>query len=528
MPTRRRPEPSRLQKKTPPFAIIDVGSNSVRLVVYQLIGAFPISLFNESVSCRLGRGLAKTGRLHPAGVELAVINIRRFFAMARAMGVTRIEAVGTAAVREAADAPAFLRRIRHDIGLSIRVLSGDEEAEASARGVLAGIYDARGLAADMGGASMEIAAVTGAGVGRRITLPLGPLRALEAGGGPGGLRALDRRLAETLSAVAWLETGNGRDLYLVGGAWRALARAHMHLTGYPVKMVHYLSLSRADAIAAADTILRVDPTLLAAIPRMSRKRIDTMPYAALAVRQLVRHAAPEQVVFSTYGLREGWVFGDFAPNRPGRDWFLQACRDYSRWAIGASLPGEDLAAWIEPVTAHLPAAMRRLVLGACFLSNLGWADHPEDRAYHVLSRCLRLAVPGIDHRSRAFIALAAYRRYGGNLDDDRIRKFDPLLTRDEKLRAILIGTALRLAYALTGGNAEMLAATSLSRRGDILRLSLARKAEALVGDGVTRRFGDLVEALGGTGEIVTGGHARKSVTKSRGSSRGAGRKRASA
>jgi exopolyphosphatase/guanosine-5'-triphosphate,3'-diphosphate pyrophosphatase len=345
-----------------------------------------------------------------------------------------------------------------------------------------------------------MAAVADGAVGRRETLPLGPMRL--ASHSPARLRPLERRIAKELDCVGWIDAERGETLYLVGGAWRALARAYMHLTGYPVKVVHYFGLSRTRAMEAADTVLRVDPAILRAVPKMSGKRLETMPYAALTLRQLLRRVGPEEVVFSTYGLREGWVFGDFAPNGPGRDWVLAACRDYRHWAIRASLPAETLAAWAAPMFPTAHHREQRLFLGACHLSNLGWADHPEDRAYHVLSRCLRLAVPGIDHAGRAFIALALYRRYNGDLDDERIAKFDPLLRKEERHRAIVLGSALRLAYALSGGDEEVLAASRLELKGRKLTLELQEQVRPFLGDGVHRRIAELGRSLGVKTQIV--------------------------
>src|SRR3974390_1296295 len=149
-------------------AVIDVGSNSVRLVLYRVEGRSIWTVFNEKILAGLGRHLAFSGRLNPQGVETAIKALHRFRALVDASGPRRIFAVATAAVREAVDGPGFRRRVEAETGLKLRVLSGDEEARLAALGVLAGAPDSSGVVGDLGGSSLELIKLaqgeTGAGL----------------------------------------------------------------------------------------------------------------------------------------------------------------------------------------------------------------------------------------------------------------------------------------------------------------------------------------------------------------------------
>src|SRR3984885_5418141 len=177
------------------IAVIDIGSNSLRLVVFERLNATLLPLLNEKVMCGLGRGIARTGRLNRDGVELAYANLQRFVALARALKVDHLMAIATAAVRGASDGHEFTAEIERQCGIPVRIVDGAEEARLSAAGVLAGIPGADGVVADLGGGSVELVRIDGAGprdrgspaIGDGISLPLGPLRLAELADNPRAL-----------------------------------------------------------------------------------------------------------------------------------------------------------------------------------------------------------------------------------------------------------------------------------------------------------------------------------------------------
>ena len=163
-------------RKLARVGVVDVGSNSVRLVVFDGAARSPAYFYNEKIMCGLGAGMSETGRLHPEGRRRALSALRRFQYLARGMDLPPLTAVATAAVRDAADGPEFCAQVLRESGLHIHVIDGQEEARLSAQGVLLGWPGAYGLICDIGGSSMELAEITQGRVGKRVTSSLGPLK----------------------------------------------------------------------------------------------------------------------------------------------------------------------------------------------------------------------------------------------------------------------------------------------------------------------------------------------------------------
>ncbi len=343
-------------------AVVDLGSNSVRLVVYEGRCRNPVAMFNEKAVLRLGRGLQATGRLNEETVGQAITVMRRYQAVARAMGADPLEVLATAAVRDAANGPEFVRRLApHLPGVPIRILSGSEEGEYSALGVICGIPEADGILAGIGGGSLELVRLQDGQPGRSHTVGLGVIRLAErAGNDPE--RARDIADAD-LSGVGWLKQGEGRDLYLVGGAWRALARVHMSQVGYPLHMVHHYTIGREEARELAGMVAGSGRRALERLPGVPRRRIEDLPYAAVVLRRVLRATSAARVVFSANGLREGWFMQQIPDEVRAEDPLLAAGRDYARWlGRDATLP-PDLIAWTDPLFPRETIEGRRLAGG---------------------------------------------------------------------------------------------------------------------------------------------------------------------
>src|SRR5579863_9688129 len=291
------------------IAVVDVGSNSLRLVVFERFGASLLPLLNEKVMCALGRGIARTGRLNPEGIELAFANLQRFVALARALGVDHLAIIATAAVREASDGRAFAAAAERQCGVPVRIIEGGEEARLSAAGVLAGIREADGVVGDLGGGSVELARVDSGArtpIGPGVSLPLGPLRLAELAD---NRKAVAETIERGIADAPVLPEAAGKTLYLVGGAWRAIARLHMEQTHYPLHIIHEYTIARRPAEGFLDMMAGQSRRSLERITSISRRRLEVVPLAAAILRQLVAAGHPERIVFSAFGLREGYAAG---------------------------------------------------------------------------------------------------------------------------------------------------------------------------------------------------------------------------
>ncbi len=478
------------RRRPKPVGVLDVGSNSIRLVVFEHDGRAPVPIFNEKVLCGLGRGVATTGRLDPAAMADAHRNLARFAEVARAMGVGRMTAVATAAVREAANGREFVDKVRRATGIRLRVLSGEEEARTSALGVLSGNPDADGVMGDLGGASLELVDIAGGKTHAQVTLPLGPLALSELAGGT--LERARAVVAKHLTAVPWLDRLQGRDLYLVGGSWRALARVHMAMTDYPLKVIHAYTLEARAARTFLQRLPRLGKARLKSIPGVAR-RVDALRWAALPLAEVIRLGRPRRLVFSSYGLREGCLFAQLSPGERRRDPMIAHAEELaSRQARFAPNPDEVLA-WVAPI---LPKAFPdRLARAAVLLGDIGWLDHPDYRAEHAFWRILRLPAVAIEHRERALLALTDHVRYHGHIEGDLAASVRRLLAPGDAEAALALGLALRLAYTVAGGDSAVLADIRLAVEGGTLSLSLRGARRALAGDVVRRRLDALATAL---------------------------------
>jgi exopolyphosphatase/guanosine-5'-triphosphate,3'-diphosphate pyrophosphatase len=475
-------------------AVVDLGSNSVRLVVFDGAHRNPMPIFNEKAVLRLGRGLETTRLLNEEGVAQALVVMARYYAVARAMDADPFEVLATAAVRDAQNGPAFVDSLRQIMpGVTMRILSGEQEAALSADGVLCGIPHADGILADIGGGSLELVRLqNGAAYGAR-TLSLGIIRLAERAGGD-LVRA--RAIAETdLATVPWLAEGTGGDLYIVGGAWRALGRIHIAQTGYPLNILHHYTIRREEARDLTAMISSIGRRGLERLPGAPRRRIDDLPIAAVVLRRVLRATGARRVVFSANGLREGWLYRHMSAAEQTLDPLLAAATEYARsLARNIDLP-PALIAWTDALFRSETAAMQRLRHAACWLSDTASHDHPEYRAEQGFARVLRQPGIGLDHHARAFLALVIATRYEAEPDAPFLISAKLLLDTASAATAEALGIALRLAYSLSAGTPDLLAGTTLSVPPGRLVLRLSGSG-AYAGDSVLRRLESLALALG--------------------------------
>lgn len=479
----------------PRCGVVDLGSNSVRLVVYEGQARNPTVIFNEKAVLRLGQGLQQTGLLHAEGVAQALRVMHRYHAIARAMRADPFEVLATAAVRDALNGSDFVADLQARLpGVPIRVLSGIEEAGMSAEGVLCGIPEADGLLADIGGGSLELVRI-GPGIrGPSHTARLGVIRLSERSG-----RDLNRarEIAEAdLRQVPWLAGVAGRDLYLVGGAWRALARMHILRKAHPLQMVHHYTIDSDDARRFVEDVINASRRDLEKMPGSPRRRVDDLPFAAVVLRRLLRVSGARRVVFSASGLREGWFMRLMPPDIRAQDPLMAAAHEMAeRLGRDPAMP-PALMTWTNALFPHETRAERHLREGVCWLSDIGSHDHPEFRAEQAFYRVFRQPGIGLDHPTRAFLALAVATRYEADTDAVFPRAARALLDPVSAARAEVLGGALRLAYTLSAGTPDILAGAALRIQGVRLVLSLHEDSGVFSGEAVIRRLERLARLLG--------------------------------
>ncbi len=484
--------------RTSRVGVIDLGSNSIRLVVYDRLCRAPVPVFNEKVLCGLGRDLARTGRLHPEGVALALTNLERFTRLLEGMHDDRVDVLATAAVRDASDGEAFVAEVERRCRLTVAVISGNEEARLSAMGVLSGSPGADGVMGDLGGGSLEMVGLDQSVITEQVTLPLGPFRLMDVKDGRPKIREV---ILDELGKQTWLTRYQGRTFYPVGGNWRALAKILMAKRKHPVHIIHQYTVPGPDVAQLAGLLGRQGKNSLERIPGVSKRRLETLPYAAMVLEEVLAILKPKNVVFSAFGLREGHLFDILSPEERMADPLIEACLDIAR-RLDRFGKVDRLENWIAPLFAGELPVQHRLRRAACLLSDICWMDHPDYRAEHAFLRTLRLPFAGLSHSERTFLAAALYARYGGTIGDRVTSDPCELLSSEERERAALLGAALRLGHTLSGGAVGVLEHTRLQMTPEAVLLWLPEDEACLGGDVVQRRLNSVANLLGRTGRIV--------------------------
>ena len=488
-----------------PVAVVDIGSNSVRLVVYDGLRRSPSPIFNEKILCGLGRGVATKGKLAEEGIDRAIAALKRFRALARQIGAKHVYAVATAAAREASNGPQFIARAEKALGCDIKVLTGKEEARYAALGVIAGIPGADGVAGDLGGGSLELIDIKDGKLRDGITLPLGPLRLMDLSGG-----SIDRAreiIDETLAKTDILKLLKGRTFYAVGGTWRNLAKLHMAQSHYPLHVLHCYRLTKPQAMSLSGLVAHLSPNSLKEIREVSKSRSDTMPFGALVLERLLHHCQAASVEISVYGVREGLLFSKLPGRKRNSDALLSSCWDFARRYARSPEHELELCDWTDQLfgPGKLPETdeQRRLRYAACLLADIGWRAHPDYRAERSLSMISQAAFVGVDHPGRVFLALTVFYRYDGEGEDgDGLNR---LLDDEAHQRAHLLASIFRLAYILSAAMPGMLPNIAL-KLGDnrTLTLRLPKKLADLAGERVEKRLAGLAAEIGRTGKLVIG------------------------
>ena len=471
-------------------AVIDIGSNSIRLVVYQGAARLPAILFNEKVMAGLGRGLAETGRIEPESLDLAREALARFAWLAREMGA-RTRTVATAAVRDAANGQELIDAANR-VGLTVELLSGEEEAAAAGYGVISGWPQADGIVGDLGGGSLELVRVAGGEILKRVSFPLGVLRlgAIRAK----GKGALDRHVMQALEDAGWAGAGRGLPLFLVGGSWRALARLEMHLSSYPLPVIHGYAMPPETIARLVRAVPQLGKTTLKTIPNLSGARVPTLGDAGALLAALVKRLGSDTTVVSAFGLREGLLYGALPPEIRRLDPLIVAAREEGTRLGRFPEHGDLLHSWIEPLFADEPASLRRLRHAACLLADVGWQANPDFRAERGLEVALHGNWVAIDAHGRALVAQTLFTALGGGISTPA--PLTQLAPWDELRRAMAWGLAIRLGQRLSGGVAAPLERTKLERDNARLLLTAEEGDRAFYGEAVERRHKALATALG--------------------------------
>ncbi|MXN46910.1 exopolyphosphatase [Shinella kummerowiae] len=431
-----------------PVSVVDIGSNSIRLVIYEGMSRSPAMLFNEKVMCGLGKGLAKTGRMDQASVDRALASLHRFKALSKQARASTMFALATAAAREAENGPDFIHQAEMILGQKVRVLTGEEEAYFSALGIISGFHDPDGIVGDLGGGSLELIDVAGGMIGKGITLPLGGIRLSEASGGSAAqARIVARKYLRTANL---LKNGTGRAFYAVGGTWRSIGKLHMEVQNYPLHMMQGYELGFADAMDFLTDIVTAKDPKDPAYAAISKGRRNLLPFGAVAMQETIAIMKPSRVFFSAQGVREGYLYSLLPDREKARDPLLAAASELAILRARSPEHARELAEWTGRMMPLFGVTEtdeeRRYREAACLLADISWRAHPDYRGLQALNLIAHGTFIGITHPGRAFIALTNYYRFEGLNDDAVSSSLAGIATPRLRELAKLVGGLLRIVY----------------------------------------------------------------------------------
>ena len=482
----------------PPVAVIDIGSNSVRLVVYEGLTRSPTPIFNEKVLCGLGREVQSTGLLAPDAVDKALTALRRFRMLCDRIEVPQLFVIATAACRDATNGRAFIADAARVCRTKVELVSGKREAELSALGVVSGFHRPDGIVGDLGGGSLELTDIHGHRVKPGVTFPLGGLALQDISSK--SLKKAEKVVKKALAGAELLDAGAGRTFFAIGGTWRSLARLHMWQTGYPLHVMHGYVIPAREALDFSGLVHRVNPETLSQIEVVADARRPLLAYAALVLEHVVRLARPKDVVISALGVREGVLYSLLDDEERRKDPLIAAAGELNLLRSRSPAHGEELINWTDRFIASSgldeTAEERRLRHAACLLADIGWRAHPDYRGEQSLNIIANAAFVAIDHPGRTFLALAVFFRHVGLIDEELSPRLRELASTRVLDRARVLGAALRVAYLVSASTPGVLPKTPMLVERGRLVLRFENGLKDLAGERVFVRLRQLARLIG--------------------------------
>lgn len=482
-------------------AVIDIGSNSVRFVVYDRLSRTPVTMHNEKTICSIGRNVANTGLLYKEGCDLALTSLARYRLLAERLGVQTRIAVATAAARDALNGPQFVRDAEKAWGAPIRIVDGAEEARLAGQGVLAALPEACGVVGDLGGGSLDMLCLKDGKAGKAASLPFGPLRLSDMA--KGDIDQARRIVAAELAKLTGYWPDGDKTFYAVGGIWRALARVDMEQEGYPLHVLQHYAIPEARAQVLCNLIIRLGRKSLERMTVISKRRAVMLPFGAAVLEGVLQCAHFKEIVVCAGGLREGVIFDRLGPEERAKDPLIEFCADANARLARTPVHADELFHWAMPLFPMETLARRRLRRAATLLSDIGWRRHPDYRAYSCYDDVLNMPYGGTDHRGRAFLATAVFHRYSGYTEVPEHFEATGLLDRADEVLALRIGLAARLAFDLSGTAPGELSHYALKLLPGVLVLQVPADRAMVADEAVQRRLKNLAAAFDCKGEIQT-------------------------
>jgi len=487
-----------------PIAIIDIGSNSVRQVVYEGQTRSPSVLHNEKVLCGLGKGVAKSGSLDEDAIERALTALRRFMLLGKQLNVAETHILATAAAREAENGARFISSVEQICGDEVKLLTGREEARYAALGVQSGFYKPEGIAGDQGGGSTELVPVISDKELNGVTTPLGALRLQELSKFNASVaRKIARKTLADLK-IEW--PGDKRTFYAIGGTWRSLIRLYMLENEHPIDVLHGFSVKASKFQKFCERVID-DNDKFDFLDEISKNRRPLLPYGAAVMIELIDRLEVDEITTSVVGLREGYLYSLLDDEVKSRDALIEATAELSLLRARSPAHSSELADWTDKAFEFLEleeaSSQKRWRHAACNLADIVWRSASDFRAEQTLGIINNAGFNSISHEGRAYLALVTYHRYQGLGAKKRPPPVAKLASEASEKMARILAAMFRMLYMFSAGEPGILPSFGITRTlTGTLAIKVPHRLSGMVGEKPKIRIEQLARELGEDIEVV--------------------------
>jgi exopolyphosphatase/guanosine-5'-triphosphate,3'-diphosphate pyrophosphatase len=473
------------------IAIIDIGSNSIRLVVFDGPKRSPLYLYNEKVFFRLGLQ-SFGGKPFGSNTLEAVSNIiKRYVAICRNMEISKIIMFGTSALREASNSNVLVESIREKTNVDVDIISGEKEAFYAAQGILLGFPNAEGVICDLGGNSVEFANIRKNVVTECNSVLLGPLTIKNLGE---KCKNLDDHMKNQLATITNFNGVKNKSFFLIGGSWRAIAKIHMQRIKYPLKIIQGYKVESKKLKKTLEFIQESSFLTKSDEMNISLGRLELLPQAARLLKIIIDEFEIKVLTFSSFGVREGLIYEHLSVAEKKRDPLIEAAKFFEKKETRFPKMSKHTFNWISPLYENLPPKTKRVILAATKLHDIAWIAHPDYKTEMCLEIVTRSNISGISHKERVFLAMILLFRHKAKPEKIFNSKLFKIVPKKKRKIALVIGKGLRLASTFFGEK-SLLNKIEFRLRANEVDLCFQSKMDSINGEIVEKRIQELNKAL---------------------------------
>ena len=473
------------------IGIIDIGSNSIRLVVFDGPKRSPLYLYNEKVFFRLGLQSFGGKAFGSNTLEAVSHIIKRYVAICRNMEISKIIMFGTSALREASNSNVLVESIREKTNVDVDIISGEKEAFYAAQGILLGFPNAEGVICDLGGNSVEFANIRKNVVTKCNSVLLGPLTIKNLGE---KCKNLDDHMKNQLAKLTNFNGVKNKSIFLIGGSWRAIAKIHMQRIKYPLKIIQGYKVESKKLKTTLEFIQGSSFFTKSDEMNISLGRLELLPQAARLLEIIIDEFQIKVLTFSSFGVREGLIYEHLSEAEKKRDPLIEAAKFFEKKETRFPKMSKHTFNWISPLYENLPPKTKRVILAATKLHDIAWIAHPDYKTEMCLEIVTRSNISGISHKERVFLAMILLFRHKAKPEKIFNSKLFRIVPKKKRKIALVIGKGLRLASTFFGEK-SLLNKIELRLRANEVDLRFQSKMDSINGEIVEKRIQELNKAL---------------------------------